>query len=86
MGVGLCVGGALATAALLVCFAIGVPMAVREQIATVALLMGMLGGVLFASVYRGGGDGPFPPDDDPRDPPDHPVGITPIRGGLSSLP
>ena len=74
VGVGLCVGGAIATAVLLVCFAIGVPMAVQEQIATAALLMGMAGGILFATVYRSGGDGPFPPDDDPRDSPDDPGG------------
>ncbi len=32
VGVGLCLGGAIATAALLVCFAIGVPMAVPKRL------------------------------------------------------
>jgi hypothetical protein len=74
VGVGLCVGGAIATAALLVCFAIGVAMAVQEQIATVALLMGMVGGILFGSAYRSRGDEPPQPDDGPWDPTDDPGG------------
>jgi hypothetical protein len=49
-------------------------MAVQEQIATVAILMGMLGGVLFASVYRSRGDEPPAPDDGPWDPTDDPGG------------
>jgi hypothetical protein len=70
----LCVGGAIAVLTLHVCFATGTPMTVQEKIATAALLMGMMGGILFASVYRSGGEGPPPPDDDPRDPPDGPGG------------
>ncbi len=59
---------------LLVCFATGTPMAVQEKIAAASLFMGMMGGILFASVYRSGGDGPLPPDDGPWDPPDDPGG------------
>ncbi len=70
----LCVGGAVAVLTLLVCFATGTPMTVQEKIASTALLMGMVGGILFASVYRSGGDGPLPPDDGPCHPPDHPGG------------
>jgi len=70
----LCVGGALAVLTLLVCFASGTPMVVQEKIASAALFMAMVGGILFASVYRSGGDGPFPPDDDPCNSPDDPGG------------
>ena len=59
---------------LLVCFASGTPMVVQEKIASAALFMAMVGGILFASVYRSGGDGPFPPDDDPCNSPDDPGG------------
>ncbi len=69
----LCVGGAIAVVTLLVCFASGTPMTVQERIASASLLMTMVGGVLFASVYRSEGDGP-PPDDGPGDPPDDPGG------------
>lgn len=74
LAVSLCVGGAIAVLTLLVCFATGVPMTVQEKIAAAALFMAMVGGILFASVYRSGGDGPFPPDDDPRGSPDGPGG------------
>ncbi len=74
LAVSLCVGGAIAVLTLLVCFATGVPMTVQEKIAAAALFMAMVGGILFASVYRSGGDGPFPPDDDPGGSPDGPGG------------
>lgn len=70
LALGLCTAGAIATAAVLVCFASGTSMAVQEKLATAALLMGMVGGVLYASVWRAGGDGPSPPDDYPRGPDD----------------
>ncbi len=70
----LCVGGAIAVLALHVCFVAGTPMTVQEKIAGAALFMAMVGGILFAIVYRGGGDGPIPPDDGPSDPPDDPGG------------
>ena len=70
----LCVGGAVAVVTLLVCFATGTPMTVQEKIAAAAMFMSMVGGILFASVYRSGGDGPPPPDDGPFDPPDDPGG------------
>ncbi len=70
----LCVGGAIAVLTLLVCFATGTPMTVQEKLATASLFMAMMGGILFASVYRGGGDGPPPPDDGPCDPPGDPGG------------
>lgn len=66
----LCVGGAIAVLTLLACYAIGTPMTVQQTIATTALFISMLGGILFASVYRSGGDDPPPPDDDPCHPPD----------------
>ena len=70
----LCVGGAIAALALPVCFAAETPMVVEEKIATAGLLMTMVGGVLFASVYLGEDDDPLPPDDDPWDLPDDPGG------------
>ncbi len=70
----LCVGGAVAVVTLLACFATGTPMTVQEKIATAAMFMSMVGGILFASVYRSGGDGPLPPDDGPCDRPDDPGG------------
>ncbi len=70
----LCVGGAIAVLTLLVCFATGTPMTVQEKIATAALFMSMLGGILYASVYRSGGDGPLPPEDGRCDPPEDPGG------------
>lgn len=74
LALGLCVGGAIAVVALWVCFATGTPMTVQKKIATAALLMAMVGGILFVSVYRSGEDGPLPPDDGPSDPPDDPGG------------
>jgi len=70
----LCVGGAIAVLILLACFAIGTPMTVQQTIATTALFMSMLGGILFASVYRTGGDDPPPPDDGPWPRDDDPGG------------
>jgi hypothetical protein len=70
LAVGLCIAGALAVLMLLACFAIGTPMTVQEKIAIAALLMSMLGGILFASVYRSEGDDPPPPDEGPGPPPD----------------
>ena len=49
-------------------------MVVQEKIATAGLLMTMVGGVLFLSVYRSEGDDPPPPDDERWDPPDDPGG------------
>ncbi len=69
---------------LLVCFATGVPMTVQEKIAAAALFMAMVGGILFASVYRSGGDGPFPPTTTRAAPLTVPVATMRIRGGLSS--
>lgn len=68
LALGLCIGGAIAVLTLLACFAIGTPMTVQEKIAITALFMTMLGGILFASVYRSGGEDP--PDDDPCPPSD----------------
>jgi hypothetical protein len=68
LSVCLCIGGALAVLTLLACFAIGTPMTVQERIATAALFMTMLGGILFVSVYIRGGDDP--PEEDPGPPPD----------------
>jgi hypothetical protein len=70
----LCVGGAIAALALPVCFAAETPMVVQEKIATAGLLMTMVGGVLFLSVYRSEGDDPPPPDDERWDLPDDPGG------------
>ncbi len=58
----LCVGGAIAALAL------------QEKIASAGLLMTMVGGVLFASVYVGRGDDSPPADDERWDPPDDPGG------------
>lgn len=70
----LCVGGVVAVLTLLGCFATGTPIPVQEKLATAALLMAMVGGVLLATVYRSAGDGPPPPDGGPCDPPDDPGG------------
>ncbi len=67
-------GGATLTMALLVCFATAAPIIAQEKIASAALLMGCVGGLLFASIYRRGGDGPPPPDDRPSGGPDEPGG------------
>lgn len=64
----------MAVLALHVCLATGAPMTVQDKIATAALFMAMVGGILFAIVYRSGGEGPLPPDDGPSDPPDDPGG------------
>ena len=48
--------------------------AVQEKIASAGLLMTMVGGVLFASVYVGRGDDSPPADDERWDPPDDPGG------------
>ena len=70
----LCVGGAMAALALLLCCASGTAMTVQEKIATAGLLMTMVGGVLFLSVYRSEGDDLPPADDERWDPPDDPGG------------
>ena len=75
----LCVGGAIAVLALLLCFANGTAMTVQEKIASAGLLMTMVGGVLFASVYVGRGDDSPPADDERWDPPDD-------RGGDHAYP
>ncbi len=74
LALSLCVGGVTAVVALFICFATGTPMMVQDKIATAAMLLGMVGGLLFASVYISGGDNPPPPDDAPCDPPDDPGG------------
>ncbi len=66
---------ATAVAALHVCFLSGSALTLQEKLATVALFMALVGGLLYASVYRGeGDDGPSPPGDDSPEAPDDPRG------------
>ena len=76
LSVYLCGVGTAVVTALLVCFALGAaPMTTQERIAAVALLMSLVGGILFALVYaRGGGEGGFGRDDEAPDPRDDPGG------------